>query len=307
MLKMPGHSYRDPLPPLSDRQVKLSADLRSCVVTLAEQIGERNIWNDGNLRSSATYIEQTFREAGHTVRRQSYEVSGVTVDNIEATLQGDAQQDQIVVIGAHYDSVAGCPGANDNATGVAALLALARRFADRSPPRTIRFVAFVNEEPPFFQTDRMGSLMYARQCQRNDDNIIAMISFDGLGFYSDQKHSQRYPFPFSLLYPSTGNFVAFLGNTRSRALLKRTVGAFRQHAQFPSEGAALPSGLPGVGWSDHWAFWQCGYAGVMVTDTLPYRYRYYHEPTDTTEHLDFDRMARVVEGMQSAIEALAGL
>ena len=306
MLDMPGHSYRAALPPLSDRQIKLSAELKAYVFKLANQIGERNIWNEPSLGLAAAYIEQTLCQASLLVRRQRFEAWGKQVENVEATVAGHTQPEQMIVIGAHYDSVAGSPGANDNATGVAALLALARALAQSRCRRTIRFVAFVNEEPPFFQTDQMGSLVYAKQCRENTDDIVAMISFDGLGYYSDQKRSQQYPFPFNLMYPSIGNFVGFVGNTRSRSLVRQSIGVFRRNTQFPSEWAALPGAIPGVGWSDHWAFWQCDYAAVMVTDTLPYRYRYYHEPTDTAEHLDFDRMARVVDGMQSVIEEFAG-
>jgi hypothetical protein len=231
-------------------------------------------------------------------------LDGRTCHNIEAEIRG--ARPEIVVIGAHYDSVFGSPGANDNGSGVAALLALARRFAGKPTGQTLRFVAFANEEPPYFQTEQMGSLVYARQCKARGDQISAMISLETMGYFSDAPGSQTYPSlgirPF---YPSTGNFIGFVGNIRSRALLHRAILLFRQQAKLPSEGGALPSFLPGVGWSDQWAFWQCGYPAFMITDTAPFRYPHYHEATDTPDKLDYDRFALVVSGVEKMIAELA--
>jgi Zn-dependent M28 family amino/carboxypeptidase len=189
---------------------------------------------------------------------------------------------------------------------VAALLALARRFAGKPTGKTLRFVAFVNEEPPFFQTAEMGSFVYAKRCQEKADRITAMISLETIGYFSDEPGSQKYPAPgFGLLYPSKGNFIGFASDTRSRALLRATVGAFRKTEKLPCEGASLPAAIPGIGWSDQWSFWQCGYPAIMVTDTAPFRYPHYHEPTDTPDKLDYDRFALVVSGMQGVIAELA--
>ena len=201
----------------------------------------------------------------------------------------------------------GSPGANDNGSGVAALLALARRFAGKSFPRTLRFVAFVNEEPPMFQaTGEMGSYVYAGRCRANGDRIEAMMSLETIGYYSNTPHSQRYPLlGLGLLYPTTGNFVGFVGNVSSRALVREAIGQFRQHAQVPAQGAAMPSIIPGIGWSDQWAFWQHGYPGIMITDTAPFRYPHYHAASDTPDKLDYDTMARVVQGLEKVIDHLA--
>jgi Zn-dependent M28 family amino/carboxypeptidase len=209
------------------------------------------------------------------------------------------------VIGAHYDSVQGSPGANDNATGVAAMLALARAFKNRSPSRTLRFVAFTNEEPPFFQSSQMGSRIYARRCREGSENVSLMVSLETIGYYSDKPGSQGYPFPFSFFYPSTANFIAFVGNMDNALWVRQLLTTFRRHAQFPSEGGALWEWIPGVAWSDHWSFWKEGYPAVMVTDTAPNRYPYYHTAADTTDKIDFARMARVVSGLQRTIEELA--
>jgi Zn-dependent M28 family amino/carboxypeptidase len=211
-----------------------------------------------------------------------------------------------VVVGAHYDSHGNIPAADDNASGVAAVLALARAYARErpGPERTLRFVFFVNEEPPFFQTDAMGSRVYARRCRARGETIVAMLSLETVGYYCDRSGSQNYPFPLSAFYPSRGDFIGFVGDLSSRRLVKRVVDSFRRHAMFPSQGAALPSGLRGVGWSDQWSFWQEGYPAVMCTDTAPFRNPNYHTPRDTPDTLDFDRMARVVEGLTGVVREL---
>ncbi len=199
----------------------------------------------------------------------------------------------------------GCPGANDNSTGVSATLALARAFSGKKPSRTLRFVAFVNEEPPFFQTTQMGSMVYAKGCRARDEKVVAMLSLETIGYYSDEPDSQSYPFPLNFIYPSTGNFIAVVGNVKNGPLVRKLLGAFRRQAPFPSEGGALWGILPGVGWSDHWAFWREGFPAVMVTDTALYRYPAYHSRADTPEKIQYDRMARVVSGLQHVVAELA--
>jgi Zn-dependent M28 family amino/carboxypeptidase len=221
------------------------------------------------------------------------------------TIPGTTKANEIIVIGAHYDSVRGTVGANDNASGTAAVLEMARLLKDKRLARTVRLVAFVNEEPPFFQTEHMGSLVYARLCKKRGDKVVAMFTPETIGFYDDRKGSQRYPAPFNLFYPSEGNFIAFVGNTSSRTLIARSLSSFRKHAQFPSQGAALPGSIQGIGWSDHWSFWQEGWPAFMVTDTAPFRYPHYHETTDTPDKVDYGRTARVVMGLTRVAEDLA--
>jgi Zn-dependent M28 family amino/carboxypeptidase len=185
------------------------------------------------------------------------------------------------------------------------MLELARLLAGQRLPRTVRFVAFANEEAPFFSTAGMGSWQYARQAHARGERIVAMLSLETLGYYSDTVGSQRYPFPFGLFYPRVGNFIGFVGNTASRHLVRRSIASFRQHAAFPSQGTAAPGWLTGVGWSDHWAFWQHGYAAMMITDTALFRYAPYHTPTDTPDKIDYASMARVVAGLASVVTDLA--
>ena len=304
MIRMPGQTYRGALPPLTGAQSALGDALKRDVDELAGRIGERNLNRYESLTAAAQFIEASLADAGYDVERQEYEVAGRTCVNIEAEIPGERREDEIVIVGAHYDSVYGCPGANDNASGVAATLAVARAFVGRKGTRTLRLVFFVNEEPPYFQTQIMGSWVYARRCRQRGENIVAMISLETIGYFRDEKGSQRYPFPIGLAYPSTGNFIAFVGNYSSRRLVRQVVGSFRRHARFPCEGGAIPGFVPGIGWSDHWAFWQEGYPAMMVTDTAPFRYPHYHQPTDTPDKLDYDRMARVVEGLTAVIEDL---
>lgn len=306
MIRMPGRSHVGPLPPFTEEQRRLRDRLRAHVVRLAGDIGERNVWRHDALASAAAYIDGSLRALGYDVISREFEAERRRVRNLEVERGGARRRDEIVVIGAHYDSVLGSPGANDNASGVAALLELARGFVERPLARTLRFVAFVNEEPPFFQTDGMGSLVYARRVRARGDRIIAMLSLETIGCYSDADGSQQYPFPFGLFYPRRGDFVAFVGNFASRALVRQVVASFRRHAAFPSQGVAAPGGIMGIGWSDHWAFWQQGYPAVMVTDTALFRYAHYHLHSDTPDRLDYDRLARVVEGLARAVEELAG-
>lgn len=306
MMRMPGTSYRGDLPPADEPLTELMDELRRDISRLAAEIGERNVANrPEQLAQAAEYISDEFAAAGYEVAEQQYDVSGVSCVNLAVEIPGATRAEEIVVIGAHYDTVYGTGGANDNTSGVAATLALARRFSGRTLDRTLRFVTFVNEEPPYFQTSKMGSLVYARRCRQRGDEVVAMLSLETIGYYDDAVRSQKYPMPLGLFYPSEGNFIGIVGNIGSRALVRRVVGTFREHEQFPCEGGALPASLPGVGFSDHWSFWQQGYPAAMVTDTAMFRYPYYHRPGDTIDKVDFDRTARVVRGLEKVIDDLA--
>lgn len=304
MIHVPGSTHDGALPPATEAMRALEQELRADVTRIAE-LGPRNARHEPALAACADDLERELTKAGYRVRRVSYRTGAQQHHNLEAVLEGTATKHQNVVIGAHYDSATSSPGANDNASGVAAMLALARRFAREPQQRTVRFVAFADEEPPSFQTDRMGSLVYARTLERERVYVVAMLSLESLGYYRWAEGSQSYPFPLSLFYPSRGNFVAFVSDTRSRGLLHRAIGAFRRHARFPSEGGALPGSMPGVGWSDHWSFWQTGDPALMVTDTAPFRDPHYHTPRDTADRLDYGRMARVVEGLRRVVGDLA--
>jgi hypothetical protein len=303
---MPGQSWSGPVPKLSAAEMQIRDRLQRHVETLAQTIGERNVWNTGSLTASASYIHDTLEDLGYRVHIQSFDSRGQTVQNLEIELPGAAAPDDIVVVGAHYDTVEGGPGANDNASGVAALLEIARLLDGKSPARTLRLVAFVNEEQPFSNSEEMGSRVYAERSRQLGEQIRAMLSLETIGHYSDQADSQHYPFPFSYFYPDTGNFVGFVGNLSSWRLVRQAVGAFRASTAFPSEGVAAPGWIRGVAWSDHASFWQAGYPAIMITDTAFFRYRHYHEATDTPDKLDYTSLARVTRGLADVVMELAG-
>ena len=302
MIRMPGKSFRGSAPPLTPDELKLRAELMAHVQMLAGTIGERNLSRYPQLLAAAQYIESQLPT--QKLDRDTYEVLGKRCYNIQAELPGNSPE--IVLVGAHYDSVFGSPGANDNGSGVAALLALARRFAAQPNEKTVRFVAFVNEEPGYFQTGQMGSYVYAAGCRQRGDQIRAMISLETIGYFSDRPGSQKYPAAgLGLIYPRTGNFIGFVGNLPSHDLVREAIGEFRRQATIPSEGAALPQFVPGVGWSDQWSFWQHSYPGIMITDTAPFRYPHYHSASDTPDKLNYDAMTRVVLGVQGVVRHLA--
>jgi hypothetical protein len=305
MTQMPLTSYRGPLPPLSVAQSELARRLEDDVRYLSVKIGQRNIPHAGSLQASTDYVRGVLARAGYPVVEHTYAVEGYNVSNLEVQLVGAAPNEPAIIVGAHYDSVVGTVGADDNATGVAAVLELARDLQGTRLRRTVRLVFFVNEEPPYFQTGHMGSLVYARQLRQAGVPVSAMISLEMLGYYSDVPGSQKYPSGLGWFYPSRGNFIGFVGNTASRDLARRAVREFRRSAKFPSEGLAAPTDWPGVGWSDQWSFWQVGYPAVMITDTALFRYPYYHTAEDTLKEIDFEKMARVVEGIRSVVVDLA--
>ena len=303
---MPGQSFKGTAQALSANEVGLRSRLRNHVHFLSMDIGERNWQNYEALERARNYIEQQFKQADLEAKSLPYKLQNETFYNVEAILRGSEPSMPAIVIGAHYDSVEGSPGANDNATGVAALLELARLLSQEKLTRTIKFVAFANEETPYFNTgEGMGSIEYVSSFQDPKAAVHCMISLETIGFYSDNQDSQEYPPLVGLFYPSRGNFIAFVGNFSSRQLVRSVVQSFRLNSTIPSEGAALPSLVPGVSLSDHRSFWEAGVPALMVTDTAFYRDSKYHLATDTAERLNYEQMARVVSGLSRAVSNLA--
>jgi len=302
---MPGQSYAGPLEPLDPYEVRLRDNLKAHVEMLAGTIGERNLGHHDALNKAADYIRQTLASREYQVSEDSYEVDGKKVRILYATLQGSGHTTEPFVVGAHYDSAPGAPGADDNATGVAAVLELARILRTDVPGRPIVLAFFPNEEPPYFQTKDMGSLRFAQGFHRGVSRFHSMMSIETIGYYSDQPRSQKYPPFLKSVEPSTGNFIGFVGDTKSRNLVKDAITEFRLKTHFPAEGASLPGSIKGIGWSDHWSFWQIGVPAIMVTDTAPFRYPYYHLAGDTPDKVDYDRMARVTLGLKRVVLKLA--
>lgn len=294
----------DPAAALSTAEIK--ARLRRHVEMLAGDIGPRNVWNPQAYAKAADYIRTVLRAAGYDATETSCGTPDLPC--IEATLRGNVRPEEVVVVGAHYDSVAGCPGADDNASGVAALLEIARALANHPLPRTVRFVAFPNEELPFFYTPQRGSRIWARAARQRNENIRAMLSLETIGYYDDRPGSQTYPppiGPLGRLYARAGDFVLVVGNLGSRRLTHRVVAAMRGATDLPVKAAATFAWIPGVDWSDHASFWEQGYEAVMVTDTALYRNPYYHTPEDLPDTLDYAALARTTVALVHAVTRLA--
>jgi Peptidase family M28 len=307
MTGVPGRSHSGPLPPLSDEERALSAALKRHLETIASR--EHNIRHYDELEKAARYIEATLVSAGHSFGRQEFVVDHQLVRNIDAVIEPRAgiTDPDVIVVGAHYDSAPGTPGANDNGSGAAAVLELARLLRDLNGTagKRIRLVLFVNEEPPYFKSEDMGSLRYARARAAGKERVVGMMSLETIGYYSSAPGSQKYPALFNLLFPDRADFVAFVGTPSARALVWDTVRSFRSHTAFPSIGGVAPASVPGIDWSDHWAFTQHGFPALMVTDTAPFRYPHYHLASDTPDKVNAESLARVVKGLERVIRDLA--
>ena len=280
--------------------------LREHIEKLCGELGEHNWLYPDKLHRAADYIDGVWRDQGYSVVRYPYTVEGIECTNLEITRAGATRANEIVLIGAHYDSVDGSPGANDNGSGVAALLELSRVLARLNPACSVRFVAFVNEEPPHFETDQQGSRVYAKICRQRGDDIRVMIALETIGYFSDEPGSQRYPRPFSFFYPDRGNFIGFVSNIQSRRLMHQAVRAFRGHSDVPVECCATFERIEGVNWSDHASFWHEAYPAFMVTDTAPFRYPYYHSAGDTPDKVNYAMLSRVTDGLCGMVVSMAG-
>ncbi|RKY19751.1 MAG: aminopeptidase [Planctomycetota bacterium] len=272
-------------------------------VSLLAGLGERSMAAPASLQRAREYVGEQFRALGLSPEEHLFEHAGLSLANVWCELPGSTPGAPVVLLGAHYDSIG--PGADDNASGVAALLELAALLRTEPLTRPVRFVAFVNEEPPCFQEACMGSRVYARRCKAAGEQVELMLSLESIGFWSDEPESQHYPPLLAASYPSTGDFVAFVSDLEHGGALQRFLALFRQTESVPSEGAVLPGALPGVGWSDHWSFWQEGYPALMVTDTALFRNPHYHEASDLPETLDYERMAALVRGLKQALVELS--
>ena len=280
------------------------ARLKHHVYKLSHEIGQRNIFKYANLNEAAEYVTEQFESYGYEPEFQSYTARGKIFKNIIVTKPGDEKLGETLVLGAHYDSHNN-PGADDNASAVAGLLEIARNFRNKRHARTIKFIAFANEEPPFFKTKNMGSRVYTKMAKEKGENIIGAIVLELIGYYSNISGSQHYPPVFNFFYPSAGNFIGVCGNLKSKEFAKGIVSSFKTGTDFPIEWIVGPSILIGIDYSDNWSFWKEGYPAVMVTDTAFYRNPNYHKVTDTYETLNYESIARVVKGLTTSLARLA--
>ena len=287
----------------SDQTTRLASNLYTHVKVLSEDIGERHHEIPEAINKSIEYITNEMQGAGYDPVFDKF--GDQNYCNIISEITGKDKQDEIIIIGAHYDTVWLSPGADDNASGIAALIEIAKNLSMDNFSRTVRFIAFANEEQPFSETDMMGSRIYTKLTKQKGENIIAMFSLEMLGFYSSEPGSQKYPPVIRPFYPDTGNFIAFVTNLNSRSLLKKAINNYHD-ANFAAQGLAVPESIvPDIRRSDHASFWDSGYQAVMITDTANFRNPNYHSVGDTIETLDFERMASVVSGLTVMIRELA--
>jgi Zn-dependent M28 family amino/carboxypeptidase len=280
----------------------LTQNLRRHVARLSVDIGERHLWNGDSLERAAQYIESEFSAAGYAPTRQTYTAYRRPVSNIIAEKNGTRPQS--IVIGAHYDSVPGSPGADDNASAVAGLLELARMLRNVSCASGFKLVAFVNEESPSFGSDYMGSMQYARLLKERGENVAFMIALEMIGCF-DKRKPQNYPLRLMRqFYPKTGDFIGIVGDLRSHRPVLALARAMRRQGLAPTSALVAPRQFGGIDRSDHSAFWKHGFKALMVTDTAFYRNENYHRETDTIDTLNFEVMADVVTSLFAALAEL---
>ena len=279
---------------------------RRIVETLAGEYPSRHGSNPRVLNGAASFIEKAFTSLGYQVQSKWYESEGRQVRNMVVEKSGQNPAHSIIVIGAHYDTVVGTPGADDNATGVAGLIELSRLLKEYKNKRTIRFVAFPHEEPPYFFTHHMGSRQYARNLKESGEKIFAMLTLEMIG-YAGEGFKQLYPAPLMGIlgrYPKDGNYLALVSNLRSTPLLSMVRRAMRQRGSVGVESLSAPGFLPPLFLSDHSSFWKYGFPALMITDTAFLRNPHYHSSTDTADTLNYEFLAKVVDLVAAAVLAL---
>lgn len=279
--------------------------LHDHVATLAGSYGERNGTRPTSQLNAAKYIEATWKAQGYAVESYPIRSDKPGCLNLEISRQGKKDPQKVILIGAHYDSVQGCPGADNNASGVAAMLEISRAFATLAPEKTVTFVAFGGEVPPNFGTDNQGSRQYAQMAHTRVDGIQVMISLDALGYYKTEPGSQKFPTPLNKIYPDTGNFVCFVSDFGTREIMHKAVRAFRAQTDFPVESCATFHQLPALRQSAHASFWGQEYHAFMVTDTAQYRNPNFHTTGDLTDTLNYPALAKVTEGLCGVVAMLA--
>lgn len=301
---MPGDSVPAEGLPVSNDLAALELRLQDHVHHLSVIIGERSAGQSLKLAQTADYIQQQLESFGYIPTSRTF--GEEQFRNIEVDLYGREKREEILILGAHYDTTWLTPGADDNASGIAGMLEIARSLQDKRYPRTIRFIAFANEEVPNYRRGEMGSMFSAKRSFTRSELIVGMISLEMIGYYSDQPGSQRYPSLMAQFYPDQGNFIAFISNLVSRDLQLRAISHFREQAVFPSEGLVAPEWIErSIRRSDHSSYWYYDFPAIMVTDTANFRNPNYHRPSDTPETLDYENMARVVSGLTVMLERLA--
>lgn len=288
---------------------ELSGDARNLyghVEMLSSRIGPRSFKDHDTLTRTREYISERLRQWGYNPVEQQFTYKGRQYFNIEASIKGESAPGEIILIGAHYDTVEDTPGADDNASAVAVLLEMGRLMRGSSPARTVKFVFFSLEERPAFATRSMGSDVYARKEKDAGADIRGMICLEMVGYYSDRPGGQSIPLPLmGKRISTTPDFIGVIGNSSSRDLLTQVRRSIETGSRVPVESLIASSLIPGVDFSDHRSFWKMGYQAVMITDTAFYRNPNYHTSKDTIDTLDFEKMADLLRGLVRSAQDLS--
>jgi hypothetical protein len=310
MVKCEGNWRKEPLEKKMKMElIEIKKSMESDIEYL-QSLGPRNSENDASykqLRQCEEWIKQKWESQGYVVKKQTFSYKGKEYSNLEIEIKGRILPSEIIIISAQYDTLPDSPGANNNGSGIAILFQLSQLLRKHTPDRTLRLLNFVNEEDPFFGTEMMGSFQYAKSCRQREEDILVMLSMDALGIYKDEPGSQRLPFPFSLFYPSRGNFLAFIGDFSSRKYMVETTRGFKKGSSFSIKAGVVPKWVEGAAWSDHLSFWRFGYPGIMITDTGGFRSLSHTTKEDTMEKLNFEAMSRIVIGMYASAVHLTSL
>ncbi len=295
-----------PLPLHAGEKVKADTErLKAHVRVLSSITPARNHANPTSINMAAEYIIREFKAYGYKSSQQAYKVGKSTYRNIIASY--NTEKKTRIIIGAHYDVCGDQPGADDNASGIAGLLELARLVMKYRPEINYRvdFAAYPLEEPPYFATESMGSFVHAKSLSGTKTDVRLMVALEMLGYFTDEDDSQEYPSRImKLFYPERGNFIAVVGRLSDASYIDRIASSLRNTRSIPVETLRAPEILSGVDFSDHRNFWKFGFNAVMVTDTAHYRNRNYHMKSDTIETIDFKRMTLVVTGLYTALVEL---
>ena len=268
------------------------------VITKTEKF--RNFKNVDQLNETAGYIRSVFENYSDSVSFQEYYVKGNIFKNVIASF--GTENNRRIIIGAHYDVCGKQEGADDNATGVVALLELARLLKNQKLNYRIDLVAYTLEEPPFFRSDCMGSYVHAKSMAENNIDVYGMIAVEMIGYFSDEKNSQDYPIGImSLFYGHKGNYIALVKKSGQGKFARKFSREYKFTKEIKTKILTTPAFIPGIDFSDHLNYWKFGYSALMITDTAFYRNPNYHEPTDTMDTLNLSKMANVIDGIYRTI------
>ncbi len=274
--------------------------LKEIVFFISEKIGERNFWKYENLKKCSDYIKD-FLSKNYKVNVLGYKIDEKEFENIYVIKKGKGES--FIVLGSHYDTVIGSKGADDNASGVAINLLISEILKDENLNYGIIFSFFPNEEPPFFQTEIMGSYVFAKFLKKEKYKIEGMICFESVGYFSSKKNSQSYPLFLNFKYPDKGDFIGVVGNLKSKNLVKNVAEGIKKYSKINCEYLyASPLLIPGIDFSDNWSFYKNGFKACMITDTAFYRNPYYHTNLDTYEKLDYGKMKEILIGVSNFLK-----